>query len=118
MAAEKTAEKLAGKSAEKLTVEQVAAIVAQQNAMEGQVLFLPHGSRLFTLDQGWETASIAAQSGVAQADSMLTLDEAMRDAEVKVIFIPASARLSDADIEKVCQRNGATKTLFREATKA
>lgn len=95
-------------------LKQVGAAAAQQNAMERGVRFLPHGCRLFTVPTGWESDMIRQDKGVASCDSMLTLEEAMRDENVRVIFIPIDAMLTDADIEKICQRNGATKTLFKE----
>lgn len=95
-------------------LKQVGAAAAQQNAMERGTRFLPHGSRLFTVSSGWESDMIRQDKGVASCDSMLELEGAMRDENVRVIFIPHDAALTDADIEKICQRNGTTKTLFKE----
>lgn len=96
------------------TLEEVAAAVAQQKAMERGPTFLPHGCRLFRVDQGWESNMIRRDKGVAACSTLLELEDAMRNQDVKVLFIPADALYSDAEIEKICQRNGVTKTLFKE----
>lgn len=96
----------------------VAVAVAHQNAMERGCKFLPHGSRLFAVERGWESAVISRDKGVAVADTLLTLEKAVRDPESKVIFIPAGALVCDQDIEKICQRNAITKTLFKEVDKS
>jgi hypothetical protein len=99
-------------------MNKVAIEVAQQNAMERGCKFMPHGSRLFTVEQGWESAMICGDKGVAVADTLLTLESALRDPENKVIFIPINAAMTDADVEKLCQRNAITKTLFKEVGKS
>lgn len=99
-------------------MEDVAVAVAHQNAMERGFKLLPHGSRLFPVAPGWESTVISRDNGVAVADTLLTLEKAVRDPESKVIFIPAGALLSDGDIEKVCQRNAIAKTLFKEVEKS
>lgn len=96
------------------TLKQVGAAAAQQNAMERGTRFLPHGSRLFSVPAGWEADMIRRDKGVLSCGSMLELEEAMRTEDAPVIFIPHDAMLTDADIEKICQRNGVTKTLFKE----
>lgn len=100
--------------AAKDVLKKTADVVAQQKAMEGPCRFLPHGCRLFSIESGWESRHIAADPKVATAASMLDLEAALRDENIKVIFIPADAMMADADIEKICRRNGATKTLFKE----
>jgi hypothetical protein len=95
-------------------VQNVASIVAQQKAMERGVRFMPHGTRLFTALSGWESMMIARDPHAVSCDTLMSLEAALKDKEAKVIFIPQTARFTDADIEKVCQRNGITKTLFRE----
>lgn len=98
------------------TLKEVGAAVAQQKAMERGVRFLPHGSRLFSVAAGWESTMIRQDKGVVSCDTLLTLEEAMQDEDARVIFIPADALMTDDDIEKVCQRNGIVKTLFKEVT--
>ncbi|MCE9507825.1 MAG: hypothetical protein K8R48_05865 [Alphaproteobacteria bacterium] len=99
-------------------MNKVAVEVAHQNAMERGCKFLPHGSRLFTVEQGWESAIISKDKGVAVADTLLTLEAALRNPENKVIFIPLDAAMTEGDIEKLCQRNAITKTLFKEVKKS
>ena len=98
-------------------MSEVAAVVAQQNAMERGCVFLPHGCRLFKVEEGWESAMIRNDKGVAACDTLLVLEEALRNPEAKIIFIPEGAMITGQDIEKICQRNGVTKTLFREVKK-
>lgn len=96
------------------TLKQVGAAAAQQNAMERGTRFLAHGTRLFTVPAGWESQMIRQDKGVPSCETMLELEAAMRDEDVRVIFIPLDALLADTDIEKICERNGVTKTLFKE----
>lgn len=95
-------------------LDKAATVVAQQNAMERSCVFLPHGTRLFQVEAGWESAMIRKDRGVTCCDTLLSFEAALRDPECKVIFIPDGALMTGADIEKVCQRNGATKTIFQE----
>jgi len=96
------------------TLDKLATAVAQQKAMERGPTFLPHGCRLFRVEAGWEGNTIQRDKNVATCDTLLSLEAALRDENVKVVFIPHDAIFSDAEIEKVCQRNGVTKTLFKE----
>lgn len=98
------------------TLKQVGAAAAQQNAMGRGGRTLAHGTRLFTVPAGWESRMIRDDAGVVSCETMLELEAAMRDENVRVIFIPADALLTDADIEKISERNGVTKTLFKEVT--
>ena len=95
-------------------LDEVAAAVAQQKAMERGPLFLPHGCRLFKVSAGWESNMIRRDKGVVSCATLLELEAALRSPDVKVLFIPMDAIFTDADVEKVCQRNGVTKTLFKE----
>jgi hypothetical protein len=95
-------------------LDTVASVAAQKKAMEHGCKFLPHGCRLFQIPQGWESGMIGRDKAVTSCDTILSLEAAMRDPDAKVLFIPADALLTDGDIEKICQRNGVTKTLFKE----
>jgi hypothetical protein len=99
-------------------MNEVAVAVAQQNAMERSCRFMSHGSRLFEVEQGWESAIISRDKTVAAADTLLALEAALRDPENKVIFIPLGALMTEKDIEKLCQRNAVAKTLFKEVKKS
>jgi len=96
----------------------VAVVAAQQNAMERGCKFLPHGCRLFKLEQGWESTMVRNDRGVAVADTLLTFEAALRDPDRKIILIPLKALITDGDIEKLCQRNGITKTIYKEVEKS
>lgn len=95
-------------------LDEVASVAAQQKAMERGPVFLPHGCRLFTVDAGWEGNMIRRDKGVTTCETLLELEAAIRDPEAKLVFLPKEAIISDADVEKICQRNGVTKTLFKE----
>jgi hypothetical protein len=99
-------------------LEKTAFIAAQQNAMERSCKLLSHGCRLFTVEQGWESLTISREKSVATADTLLTLEQALRDPENKVIFIPLGALMTEQDIEKLCRRNATVKTLFKEVEKS
>lgn len=96
------------------TLDELGSVVAQQKAMERGPLFLPHGCRLFQVASGWESNMIRKDKGVATAETLLELEAALRNPDVKVLFIPVNALMTTPDIEKICQRNGVTKTLFKE----
>ena len=96
---------------------QTGAAAASANAMERSCTFLPHGCRMFQVIEGWESAMIRQDKSVRTCDTLLTLEEAVKDEDVQVIFIPQGALITDEGIEKVCQRNGVTKTLFKEVKK-
>jgi hypothetical protein len=98
-------------------LEMTAAVAAQQKAMERSFRLLPHGSRLFETEQGWESLTISRGEGVATADTLLSLEQALRNPENKIIFIPLGALMTDQDIEKVCHRNAAVRTIFKEVKK-
>ena|SRR3989304_2931512 len=99
-------------------MNEVAASVAHQNAMGRGCKFMPHGSRLFEVEQGWESAMISSDKNAAVADTLLALEAALREPENKVIFIPIDALMTDKDIEKLCRRNAIIKTLFKEVKKS
>ena len=96
------------------TLAAVTQATAQIKAMQGQTVFLPHGSRLFFVAPGWETKTIAADRHVATCKTIMEFQSAMRDEKVRVVFIPADALLVQEDIERVCQRGSAAKTIFSE----
>jgi hypothetical protein len=99
-------------------INDLAVAAAHQNAMERSCVFLPHGSRLFEVEQGWESAAIRADKKTAIADTLLSFEEALRDTERAVIFIPLDALIGSGDIEKLCQRNAITKTILKEVAKS
>ncbi len=98
-------------------LEKTASVAAQQNAMERGCKFLPHGSRLFPVEQGWESTTISRDENVSVVSTLLELEETMQSADAKVIFIPIDALMTDADIEKICQRNATVRTFFKEVKK-
>lgn len=96
------------------TLRRVSVVLAQQEGMAGPQKFLPHGSRLFRVQSGWQGKALAGDAGVAVCATLRELDAAVRDENKPVIFLPADAMMTEADIERVCQRHGVVKTLFWE----
>lgn len=107
-----------GPSAEEKLMERTAFIAAQKNAMERGGTFLPHGSRLFHLEAGWESTVVGRDPSVTVVDTLLLLEQALRSPENKTILISSGSLITDQDIERLCQRNGVAKTLFKEVKKA
>lgn len=99
-------------------MREVASALAQQNAMARGPRFLDHGSRLFIVEKGWESQAIRETAQAAVCGSLLDLEQALRAADTMVILIPHDALVTDADIEKLCARNAAARTIFREVDKA
>jgi hypothetical protein len=106
-----------GNGGSEVFLRETAVAAAQRNAMERGCKFLPHGCRLFEVEQGWESTMISGDPSVAVADTLLALESALRDPENKVIFIPLDALVTDQDVEKLCQRNAILKTFFKEVKK-
>jgi hypothetical protein len=96
------------------TLEELAAFVAQQDAMRHGIRFLPHGGRLFTVPRGWQAGVLRGNPAITACETLLELDAALQDADTKVVFIPAEALITEQDVEKLCLRNGVAKTIFRE----
>jgi hypothetical protein len=96
------------------TMNEVATTLAQRNAMDRGGLFLAHGCRLFPVLHGWESAMLMRARGVKRCDTLLLLEAAIRDPEVRTIFISSKATMTDSDIERICHRNGVAKNMFRE----
>lgn len=99
------------------TMDKLGALAAQGNAVDRGGKFLPHGCRLFMVEKGWESVMIRKDPGVHVCDTLLSLEAAVQNPDVKVIFLPLGSLMTDGDIEKVCQRNGMIKTLFKEVEK-
>ena len=97
-----------------LPLEGMAHTAAMVNAMNGQTIFLAHGSRLFFVGSGWESRTIAADRNSFVCHTVTDLQSAMTNPHCAVIFISAEALLTQADIERVCERNGVAKTIFQE----
>lgn len=89
-------------------------IVAEQAIFRSQYKILPHGSRLFTVNPGWEMDYLLAANPDAVRDTLRGLEGALRDPEIKTIFMSRAALMSDDDIMHVCARNGVPKNLVRE----
>lgn len=99
-------------------MKETARAVAIAQAMAGVCVNLPHGTRLFHVEKGWQAQSIADDLAIANCDTLLSFESALQDEEIKVIFIPGDAIIADVDIERICQRNAVVKTIFREVEAA
>lgn len=87
--------------------------VAEQHAMNGKFNFLPDGSKLYHVPEGWESQTLAKSPDVSVCNSILSLEAAFRDASRPVILIESNALLTAHDINKVCSRTNSVKTLFK-----
>lgn len=96
------------------TLRRVSVLLAQQDAMQAEQHMLSHGSRLYRVPAGWQARVVADDPGVAVCQTLLQLDHAVADANKPVIFLPVGAMMTVEDIDKVCRRHGAVKTLFWE----
>ncbi len=99
-------------------IKDLARVIAQRNAMSRGMRMLPHGSRLYEIECGWE--SFVLETGPDAAVRVLNrreFEDAIKDPEQAVIFIPLMCPLSLEEIEKICQRHGITKTLYQEVDK-
>lgn len=100
------------------TLRRVSVLLAQQEAMTGAQHMLSHGSRLYRVPAGWQSTVVAGDPGVAVCASLRELDAAVRDENKPVIFLPVGAMMTVEDIDQVCRRHGAVKTLFWEERNA
>jgi len=96
------------------TQNKIAKDIALQKAMEGEFKNLPHGCKLFYVEKGWESKILAEDVKFVKVDTLLSLENAIRDEDNKVIFIPIDALITDDNIEKLCQRNAIIKIFFKE----
>lgn len=99
-------------------IEDLARVIAQHNAMSRGTRFLPHGTRLYEIECGWE--AFVLETGPDAATRVTTrreFENAVKDPDQTVVFIPRSCPLSLEEIEKICQRHGITKTLYLEVDK-
>jgi acid phosphatase class B len=106
-----------GSQRERMTpdfIKDAAIIAAQQRAMEGRFKFLPHGCKLFEVEQGWESTVIRGDESAVVVETLLELESALQNSGKKIIFIPRGALMTEQDIEKICQRNAIVKTFFKE----
>lgn len=94
--------------------EEIARTIAQRNAMERSAVFLPHGSRLFEVEAGWESLMLMKAEGTMRCDTLSMLEAGLRNPDVRSLFVPLKALMTVDDIEKICRRNGAAKTIFKE----
>lgn len=95
-------------------LKKTASVVSQQAAMEQSFTLLDHGSRLFEVQAGWQSRSIQTDPAVTCCETLLELENAVRDPDAKIIFMSFRALIMPSDIETIIKRNGATKTLFKE----
>ena len=91
----------------------IARHVAEQHAMAGVFTFLPDGSKLYRVNQGWESDALSKSPDVRVCNTILSLEAAFRDVSTPVILIEQNALLTANDIAKVSERTNAVKTLFK-----
>ena len=75
---------------------------------------LPHGSRLYFVDKGWETSIIESDPNVRTVATLRALEEAFKDPEVGTIFVPKGALVTLAGVTRICRRYAASKVIYKE----
>ncbi|MBL1148428.1 MAG: hypothetical protein HND56_00305 [Pseudomonadota bacterium] len=96
-------------------IDIVARQAARLRAMEaGPMEILPHGSRLYFVDKGWETSIIEGDPNVRTAATLRTFEEAFKDPEVGTIFVPEGALVTLAGVTRICRRYAVSKVIYKE----
>ncbi len=98
-------------------VEDLARMVARHNAMNRSMKVLPHGSRLYEVECGWESFMMESDQEAIQVTSRRGFEDAIRNPDCNLVFVSREAALTLEIIETTCQRYGITKTIFQEVGK-
>lgn len=99
-------------------IKDLARVIAMHNAMSRGMKFLPHGSMLYEIECGWESFALETGPDAAvRVSSRRDFENAIKDPDMPIIFIPRDCLLSLEEIEKICQRHGITKTVYQEVDK-
>jgi len=75
---------------------------------------LAHGTKLYLVDKGWESSIIEDDPKVARVTNLRQFESALQDADVKTIYIPNDALVTQSQLETICKRNASTKVIYKE----
>lgn len=89
-------------------------MLAEQTVLKSEYKIMPHGSRLITVQPGWEMDYLVKNNPDAVKDTLRGLEAALQNPDIKTIFMTRAALMTENDIVRVCQRNPTPKTLVRE----
>jgi len=95
-------------------LQNIAVTAAKMSSTRQGHSHLPHGSKLYWVDHGWKSSMIGDDILIQTVTTLREFEEAMQASEVHTIFMPQDALISIQGIEKICQRNGVPKTIFKE----
>lgn len=96
-------------------IDIVARQTARLRAMEtGPVEILPHGTRLYFVDKGWESSIIEGDPNVRTVATLRALEEAFKDPEVGTVFVPKGALVTLDGLTRICRKYAAPKVIYKE----
>lgn len=94
--------------------DKIAKEIARRDLLQ-EFEFLPHNSKLYTVEKNWKAAIIRDDPKVKEVGTLLDFERAVCDPDVVFIYIPSSALISNEGIHRVCARNATEKTILKEA---
>ena len=78
--------------------------------------FLPHNAKLYTVEKSWKTSIIKDDPKVREVETLLEFERAVCDHDVVIVYVPATALISNEGIHRICKRNATGKTILKEVT--
>jgi len=103
------------KAAAKSNIEIVARQAARLRAMEaGPMEVLPHGTRLYFVDKGWESSIIETDPNVRTVADLRAFEEAFKDPEVGTVFVPKGALVTLDGLMRICRKYAVPKVIYKE----
>ena len=97
------------------TIAQSAARLRVMETMPYETL--PHGTRLYFVDKGWESSIIDGDPNVREVTNLRDFEEALCDTDIKTIFISEGALVTQSKLKQICKRNAATKVIYMEGNR-
>jgi hypothetical protein len=96
-------------------IEIVARQAARLRAMEsGPMEILPHGTRLYFVDKGWESSIIEGDPNVRTVATLRAFEEAFKDPEVGTVFVPKGALVTLDGLTRICRKYAVPKVIYKE----
>lgn len=78
--------------------------------------FLPHNAKLYKVEKSWKTSIIMDDPKVRGVETLLEFERAVCDPDVIIVYVPATALISEEGIHRICKRNATGKTILKEVT--
>ena len=103
------------KDAADSNIEIIARQAARLRVMEtGPMEILPHGTRLYFVDKGWESSIIEGDPNVRIAADLRAFEEAFKDPEVGTVFVPKGALVTLDGLTRICRKYAVPKVIYKE----